>query len=96
MLGVPLAHAECEVDIAVLFFGSCGTPRRLREGQIANLELLFVTEAVLWVTAINYGSNLQVKLEVETALEPWVAREVLEAGSHFSDLSCFCCAATQQ
>jgi hypothetical protein len=70
---VSLAHSEGEVHVAVLFFcAGCGT-RRLREGQVANLELLSVVQAVDWVATVDYGPDLEVKLEMDRALEPGVA-----------------------
>ena len=76
--GVPLPHTKREVHVTVLLFLTCGA-RRFWEGQVADLLLLLLTETVQGVCAINDGADLQVKLEVCTALEPRATRKVLEA-----------------
>lgn len=69
---ISLPHPESEIHVTIDFFGA-SRAGRLWEGQIAYLELLLFAKTVFWVHAVNYCSDLQVKLEVRSALKPRTA-----------------------
>ena len=79
MLWISLSHSESKEHVTILLFLTSDSATAFWKGQVAQLLLFFVWEAILRIATVNDCADWEIEFQVQGTLEPGQARLRLEA-----------------